>query len=163
MGHCAGFTLCLALRSAISHCSRVYSAASLQTASATLKLLCITQRKPVAPPVAGSCCARDLQIGQTRGISHSQALFKYGSSPERRRFSRSLWVHLNHDNLIAQRTSEFRVVEVTMQRPLLIVLTAVVLLAVSTLAIMNNACGSSQHEWCAPMTTIRHHIKTGPG
>ena len=46
-----------------------------------------------------------------------------------------------------------------MQGPLLIVLTAVVLLAVSALAIMNNACKSSEHEWCAP--SIRHHIKTG--
>jgi len=43
-----------------------------------------------------------------------------------------------------------------MQRPLLIVLTAVALLAVSTLAIMNNACESSQHEWCDP-STIWHH------
>jgi hypothetical protein len=48
------------------------------------------------------------------------------------------------------------VVEVTMKSPLAIVLTAVVLLAVSTLAIMNNACKSSQHEWCAP-STIWHH------
>jgi hypothetical protein len=45
-----------------------------------------------------------------------------------------------------------------MKTPLAILLTAVVLLAVSTLAIMNNACKSSQHEWCAP--TIQHHIKT---
>jgi hypothetical protein len=48
-----------------------------------------------------------------------------------------------------------------MQTPLLIVLTAVVLLAVSTLAIMNNACKTTQHEWCAPMSAIRHHVKTG--
>ena len=43
-----------------------------------------------------------------------------------------------------------------MQRSLLIVLTAVALLGVSTLAIMNNACKSSQHEWCVP-STIWHH------
>jgi hypothetical protein len=37
-----------------------------------------------------------------------------------------------------------------MHRPLLIVLIAIVmLLAISTLALMNNACKSSQHEWCA--------------
>jgi hypothetical protein len=48
-----------------------------------------------------------------------------------------------------------------MQRPLLIVLAAVVLLAVSALAIMNNACKVSQHEWCAPMSAMRHHVKTG--
>jgi hypothetical protein len=47
-----------------------------------------------------------------------------------------------------------------MKTPLVIVITAVGLVAVSTLAIMNNACKSSQHEWCAPMSTIRHHIKT---
>jgi hypothetical protein len=47
-----------------------------------------------------------------------------------------------------------------MQRPLLIVLTAIVLLAVGTLAIMNNACKVSQHEWCAPMSALRHHVKT---
>ena len=44
-----------------------------------------------------------------------------------------------------------------MRRSLLIVLTAVVLLlAVSALAIMNNACKSSQREWCAP-SAIWHH------
>jgi Tfp pilus assembly protein PilV len=45
-----------------------------------------------------------------------------------------------------------------MHRPLLIALIAVVLLAISTLALMNNACKSSQHEWCAPMSTVRRHI-----
>jgi hypothetical protein len=49
---------------------------------------------------------------------------------------------------------------VAMHRPLLIVLTAVVLLAISALAIMNNACKSSQHGWCAPMSALRHHTKT---
>jgi len=43
-----------------------------------------------------------------------------------------------------------------MKTPLAIVLTAVVLLTVSTLAIMNNACKSGQHEWCVP-STIWHH------
>jgi len=41
-----------------------------------------------------------------------------------------------------------------------VVLVAVVLVAVSALAIMNNACKSSQHVWCAP-TSMRNHIKTG--
>jgi hypothetical protein len=50
-----------------------------------------------------------------------------------------------------------------MKTPLAIVFTVVVLLAVSTLAIMNNACKSSQHEWCAPISAIRHHLKTGSG
>jgi hypothetical protein len=43
-----------------------------------------------------------------------------------------------------------------MKGPLVIVLVAVVLVAVSTLVIMNNACKSSQHAWCAP-TSVRHH------
>jgi hypothetical protein len=47
-----------------------------------------------------------------------------------------------------------------MKTPLVIVVTAVVLVTVSALAIMNNACKSSRHEWCAPVSTIRHHIKT---
>ena len=47
-----------------------------------------------------------------------------------------------------------------MHRPLLIVLTAVVLLIVSALALMNNSCKSSQHEWCAPMSTVRHHVNS---
>ena len=41
-----------------------------------------------------------------------------------------------------------------------LVIVLVVLMAVSALAIMNNACKSSQHAWCAP-TSMRHHIKTG--
>jgi hypothetical protein len=48
-----------------------------------------------------------------------------------------------------------------MKTPLVIVSVALALAAMSTLAIMNNACKSSQHEWCAPMSTIRHHIKIG--
>jgi hypothetical protein len=43
--------------------------------------------------------------------------------------------------------------------PLLIVLIAVVLVAGR---VMNNACKSSHHAWCAPMsTTERHHIQIG--
>ena len=41
-----------------------------------------------------------------------------------------------------------------------LVIVLIVLMAVSALAIMNNACKSSQHTWCAP-TSMRHHIKTG--
>jgi hypothetical protein len=49
--------------------------------------------------------------------------------------------------------------EVAMRTPLLIVLTAVVLFAGSALAIMNHACKSSHHAWCAPTSSIRHHAK----
>jgi len=46
-----------------------------------------------------------------------------------------------------------------MKTPLTIILIAVVLVVVSTLAIMNNACKTGRHE-CAPMSALRHHIKT---
>ena len=51
--------------------------------------------------------------------------------------------------------------QVTMKSPLVIVLVAVVLVAVGTLIVMNNSCKSSQHAWCAPMSSFQHHIKTG--
>jgi hypothetical protein len=44
--------------------------------------------------------------------------------------------------------------EVTMRASLAIVSTIVVLLAVRTLTIMNKACKSGRHEWCAPMSTV---------
>ena len=46
-----------------------------------------------------------------------------------------------------------------MKPSLLIV--AVVLVAGSGLAIMNNACKSGHHTWCAPISSIGHHVKTG--
>jgi len=48
-----------------------------------------------------------------------------------------------------------------MKSPLVIVLVAVVLVTVGTLAVMNKACKSSQHAWCAPMSSVQHHIKIG--
>ena len=49
-----------------------------------------------------------------------------------------------------------------MKGPLVIVVVAVVaLVVVGTLAVMNNACKTSQHEWCAPISSMRHHTKTG--
>jgi len=49
-----------------------------------------------------------------------------------------------------------------MKNPLLIILTtAVVLVAGSTLAIMNNVCKTNHHAWCAPNSDIRHHAKIG--
>jgi len=48
-----------------------------------------------------------------------------------------------------------------MKTPLLIVLAVVVLGAGSTLAVMNNACKSSHHAWCAPVSDVRLHTKTG--
>jgi hypothetical protein len=46
-----------------------------------------------------------------------------------------------------------------MSTPLLIVLIAVVVFAGSALAIMNHACKSSHHAWCAPSSSIGHHAK----
>ena len=40
-----------------------------------------------------------------------------------------------------------------MKTPLLIALVAVVFGVGSTLAIMNNACKSSHHAWCAPVSS----------
>ena len=48
-----------------------------------------------------------------------------------------------------------------MKTPLVIAFVAVVLVTVSALAVMNKACKSSQHTWCAPTSIERHHIKTG--
>jgi hypothetical protein len=48
-----------------------------------------------------------------------------------------------------------------MKTPLIIVLVTVVLVVVSTLAVMNNVCKGSQHAWCAQTSSLRHHIKTG--
>ena len=45
-----------------------------------------------------------------------------------------------------------------MKSPLVIVLGALALFTVTTLAVMNKTCKSSQHAWCAPM---RHHMKFG--
>ena len=48
-----------------------------------------------------------------------------------------------------------------MKTPLLIVLAVVVLGAGSALTVMNNACKSGHHVWCAPTSDIGHHTKTG--
>jgi len=43
-----------------------------------------------------------------------------------------------------------------------IVLTTVVVVATgSALAMMNNACKSGQHAWCAPGPSFRHHATGG--
>ena len=51
--------------------------------------------------------------------------------------------------------------EVKMKTPFVIAFVTVVLAAVSTLAIMNNACKSGPHDWCAPASSIRHQLNTG--
>ena len=50
-----------------------------------------------------------------------------------------------------------------MKIPLFVAVTAVVLLATgSVLAVMNNACKTSHHPWCAPSTEF-HHQTIGRG
>jgi hypothetical protein len=41
----------------------------------------------------------------------------------------------------------------------LIALSAAVIIVGSALAVLNNACKSSQHSWCAPSSGFRHHAK----
>jgi len=43
-----------------------------------------------------------------------------------------------------------------MNSPLLVVLIVIVLLLGSTLSVMNKACKSSYHAWCAPPSTVHH-------
>ena len=46
---------------------------------------------------------------------------------------------------------------------LLVVVIVIALVVGSTLSIMNKACKSGYHAWCAPMSTVvRHHVKTRP-
>ena len=45
---------------------------------------------------------------------------------------------------------------------LLVVLIVIVLVVGSTLSIMNKACKSGYHAWCAPMSTVWHRVKTRP-
>src|ERR1700751_271829 len=49
-----------------------------------------------------------------------------------------------------------------MKTPLAIITTAVVLVVVSTLTTMNNACKSGRHGWCAPKSALRQDIKLEP-
>jgi hypothetical protein len=49
-----------------------------------------------------------------------------------------------------------------MKTPVAIILLAVALVIVSTLAIMDNACKSGRHGWCAPMSAVQGDIKFEP-
>ena len=49
-----------------------------------------------------------------------------------------------------------------MNSPLLGVLIVITLIVGSTLTIMNKACKSGYRTWCAPMSTMRHHVKPQP-
>jgi hypothetical protein len=42
----------------------------------------------------------------------------------------------------------------------LFIVGALALGVLGALAFMNNACKNSQHSWCAPSVSARHHPKT---
>jgi hypothetical protein len=49
-------------------------------------------------------------------------------------------------------------------KAIFIVLTTIVVAATgSALVVMNDACKSTQHRWCAPASSFRHHVSGGPG
>jgi hypothetical protein len=50
-----------------------------------------------------------------------------------------------------------------MNSPLLVVIIVIAVVVGSTLSIMNKACKSGYHAWCAPMSMmVRHHVKPQP-
>jgi hypothetical protein len=50
-----------------------------------------------------------------------------------------------------------------MNSPILAILVMIVIAIGSTLTVMNKACKSGSHSWCAPMSTlVQHHTKTRP-
>jgi hypothetical protein len=49
-----------------------------------------------------------------------------------------------------------------MNSSLLAVLIVIMLIVGSGLSIMNKACKSGYHAWCAPMSTAHHHAKSQP-
>jgi hypothetical protein len=49
-----------------------------------------------------------------------------------------------------------------MNAPVIAVIIVVALIVGSAFSIMNKACKSGYHAWCAPTSTVRHHSKTQP-
>ena len=49
-----------------------------------------------------------------------------------------------------------------MNSPLIGVIIVIALIVGSTLSIMNKACKSGHHAWCAQMSAVHHHSKTHP-
>jgi hypothetical protein len=52
--------------------------------------------------------------------------------------------------------------KVTMRTPVAIILTAVALVVVGTLAITDKSCKSGRHGWCAPMSAAPDDVKLDP-
>ena len=68
------------------------------------------------------------------------------------------WFILNHEKSRPIGVGETRGGEVAMKTTVLIILTVTVLI-VGVLAVLNNACKSGQHAWCASMSSVHNHIK----
>jgi hypothetical protein len=49
-----------------------------------------------------------------------------------------------------------------MNSPVTAVIILIVLVVGSTLSIMNKACKSGYHAWCAPTSTVNHRVRTQP-
>jgi hypothetical protein len=46
-----------------------------------------------------------------------------------------------------------------MNTPVIAVIVVVALIVGSALSIMKKACKRGYHSWCAPMSTVHHHIR----
>ena len=76
--------------------------------------------------------------------------------------ARSPQVHLRPDLLAPWQARGAQIASLAMKTPLWIALTLVVVLgAGSGLAVLNQACKTGHHTWCAPESSIRHHVKAG--
>jgi hypothetical protein len=49
-----------------------------------------------------------------------------------------------------------------MNTPVIAAIVVIALTIGSALSIMNKACKSGRHAWCAPMSTVQHHAKSQP-
>jgi hypothetical protein len=49
-----------------------------------------------------------------------------------------------------------------MKTPVIAVIIVTALVVGSTLSVMSKACKSGYHAWCAPMSTVHHHVKARP-
>jgi len=49
-----------------------------------------------------------------------------------------------------------------MNSRLLAVLIVIMLVVGSAVSVVKKACKTGYHEWCAPVSTVRHHVKTQP-
>jgi hypothetical protein len=49
-----------------------------------------------------------------------------------------------------------------MSSRLLAMLIVIVLVVGGAVSVVKKACKSGYHTWCAPVSTVRHHVKTQP-